>query len=239
MIKCTGCGSERCVKSGHIHTGAQRYLCKDCGRQFIETPRQKKVSEEKKGLVDRLLLERISLEGIIRAAQVSATWLGWYVNKLYASVKRSFADAPSPAGNVVVECDEMWSFVGNKDEQRWIWLAIDQSNLGRRGRIVGCFIGDRSADSAQKLWQSMPETYRQNADFYTDFWEAYNKALPHDRHYPCGKEEGHTNHIERFNGTLRARCSRLVRQNYAFSKKDDNHEGAIWYFIHHYNASLL
>jgi hypothetical protein len=25
----------------------------------------------------------------------------------------------------------------------------------------------------------------------------------------------------------------------SFSKKVDNHVGAIWYFIHHYNASLV
>jgi insertion element IS1 protein InsB len=219
MVKCSKCGSDRCVKSGHIHTGGQRYLCKDCGRQFTLNPRQKKVCEEKKGLVERLLLESLSLEGIIRAAQVSATWLCWYVEKLYRNVKRTFADAPTPVGTVVVECDEMWSFVGSKDEQRWIWLAIDQTIPGQRGRIVGCFIGDRSAQSAKKFWESMPDAYRKVADFYTDFREAYNKALPADRHYPCGKEDGHTAHIERFNGTLRARCSRLVRQNYAFSKK--------------------
>jgi IS1 family transposase/DNA-directed RNA polymerase subunit RPC12/RpoP len=213
MIKCPKCGSERCVKSGHIHTGAQRYVCKDCGRQFIENPRQKRVSSEKKSLVERLLLERISLEGIMRAAEVGATWLQWHVNKVYAGVKRTFADEPAPCGELVVECDEMWSFVGNKDEKRWIWLATDQTTPGKKGRIVGCFIGDRSAETARKLWESMPAAYQQRADFYTDFWDAYNKALPHERHYPCGKEDGHTAHIERLNGTFRARCSRLVRQS--------------------------
>ncbi|MBD2371612.1 IS1 family transposase, partial [Leptolyngbya sp. FACHB-161] len=32
--------------------------------------------------------------------------------------------------------------------------------------------------------------------------------------------------------------SRLVRKTLSFSKKVDNHIGTIWYFIHHYNASL-
>jgi IS1 family transposase len=52
-----------------------------------------------------------------------------------------------------------------------------------------------------------------------------------------GKESGQTNHIERFNGTLRLRASRLVRKALSFSKKLANHIGAIWYFIHHYNAT--
>ncbi|PSP26464.1 MAG: IS1 family transposase, partial [Cyanobacteria bacterium SW_8_48_13] len=39
--------------------------------------------------------------------------------------------------------------------------------------------------------------------------------------------------IERFNNTLRQRCSRLVRKGLSFSKNFFNHEGAILYFIHH------
>jgi hypothetical protein len=43
---------------------------------------------------------------------------------------------------------------------------------------------------------------------------------------------------ERFNNTLRQRVGRLVRKTLSFSKKLRNHIGAIWYFVHHYNASL-
>ena len=35
---------------------------------------------------------------------------------------------------------------------------------------------------------------------------------------------------------LRQRCSRLVRKTLSFSKKLANHIGALWYFIHDYNA---
>jgi hypothetical protein len=71
---------------------------------------------------------------------------------------------------------------------------------------------------------------------YTYFWEAYKKVLPSKRHKAVGKESGLTNHIERFNNTLRQRVSRLVRKT--FSKKLENHIGAIIYFINHYNKSL-
>ncbi len=46
-----------------------------------------------------------------------------------------------------------------------------------------------------------------------------------------------TNHIERFNNTLRQRVSRLVREALAFSKKLVNHIGAIKLFICHYNLT--
>jgi insertion element IS1 protein InsB len=46
-----------------------------------------------------------------------------------------------------------------------------------------------------------------------------------------------TNHVERFNGTLRQRLSRLVCSTLSFSKKLTHHTGAIRYFICHYNLT--
>jgi insertion element IS1 protein InsB len=134
----------------------------------------------------------------------------------------------------VIQCDEMWSFVGNKENKQWVWLAIDQDT----GEIVGAFVGDRSQEGAQGLWETLPAVYRQCAVCYTDFWEAYRGVFPAKRHHAVGKETGKTNKIERFNGTLRQRVSRLVRKSLSFSKKLENHIGAIWYFIHHYNATV-
>ena len=134
----------------------------------------------------------------------------------------------------MIQCDEAWSFVGNKGNKQWIWLAIDEET----GEIVGCFVGPRSRVGARGLWQSLPPVYRQCAVVYTDFWEAYEKVIPSNRHRAVGKESGQTNRIERFNCTLRQRVSRLVRKTLSFSKKLENHIGAIWYFIHHYNESL-
>ena len=70
-----------------------------------------------------------------------------------------------------------------------------------------------------------------------DFWEAYQMVLPSKRHRAVGNTR-QTNRIERFNCTFRQRVSRLVRKTLSFSKKLENHMGAIWYFIHHYNAFL-
>ncbi len=55
---------------------------------------------------------------------------------------------------------------------------------------------------------------------------------------PCQRRGKGTQHIERFNCTLRQRVSRLVRKTLSFSKRLDNHIAAIWLFIHHYNQAL-
>ena len=140
----------------------------------------------------------------------------------------------SKKGPLTIACDEAWSFVGNKGNKQWVWLAINRDTR----EIVGVHIGDRSRAGAQALWHSLPPVYRQCAVCDSDFWEAYKTILPSNRHRAVGKESGQTNHIERFNCTLRQRISRLVRKTLSFSKKLENHIGAIWYFIHHDNASL-
>jgi IS1 family transposase len=99
-------------------------------------------------------------------------------------------------------------------------------------------IGAWNEATARQLWGSLPPVYRQCAVCHSDFWEAYAWVLPGKRHRPVGKESGQTSHIERLNNTLRQRISRLVRKTLSFSKKLENHIGAIWYFIYHYNASL-
>lgn len=84
----------------------------------------------------------------------------------------------------------------------------------------------------------MPRPMTKGNPVGTDFWEAYDAIFYADKLHHVGKESGQTNHIERFNNTLRQRVSRLVRETLSFSKKLTNHIGAIWMFIHHYNASL-
>jgi IS1 family transposase len=128
----------------------------------------------------------------------------------------------------------MWSFVGDKSNKQWIWLAIDVFTK----EIVGVYIGKRDQTGAQGLWDSLPAVYRQCAVSYTDFWSAYGIVFPQKRHRAVGKDTGKTNYIERFNNTMRQRRYRLVRKTLSFSKILSNHIGAIWYFIHEYNATL-
>jgi transposase-like protein len=77
------------VKNGSIHNGKPKWMCNNCRRQFVANPGQHRITAETKHLIDKLLLERISLAGIVRATGVSARWLQYYVNAKYAAVPRS------------------------------------------------------------------------------------------------------------------------------------------------------
>ena len=124
-----------------------------CGQPFVINPTNKTVSDETKQLIDKLLLERISLRGIARVTGVSWSWLQNYVNvstsldvdpersrrvnNKVAAVPRQIKVSDKPKSKLVIECDEMWSFVFSKTIKVYIWLAIDRNTR----EIIGCYLG--------------------------------------------------------------------------------------------------
>src|SRR5262245_26627302 len=136
-------------------------------------------------------------------------------------------------GRLEVEADEMWSFVAKRANKQWVAIAMDKQTR----QIIAFHIGDRSHESAQQLWANLPAVYRAQATFYTDQYAVYTGVIPAAQHKAITKQARTTNHIERFNNTMRQRVSRLVRDTLAFSKNLANHIGAIKYFICHYNLT--
>ena len=236
---CPACGSTHYKKNGHIHNGKQNHKCKACGRAFVADPEDIIISMERQELIKKLLQERISLRGICRAVGVSMKWLLNFIVRGYDELPDHLNVRPvSTTNNVEIhilesEIDELWSFVGKKENKKWVWLAMDVKTR----QIIAFHVGDRSKESARKLWNNIPRIYRQQATFYTDQYDSYEGVIPAAQHQAVNKASGKTNPIERFNGTLRQRVSRLVRKALSFSKKLENHIGAIKYFICHYNLT--
>jgi insertion element IS1 protein InsB len=236
---CPRCQSAAFKKNGHIHNGKQNHQCKDCGRQFVDCFEQYLVSDETRDLIERLLLERLSLRGICRAVKVNLKWLLGFIVTCFEAlpdhlhVQPISCDPDVLIQRLEVEADEMASFVQKKANKQWIWLAMDVKTR----QIIAFHVGDRSRKSARRLWAKIPKAYRQQATFYTDQYVVYEGVIPAAQHRAINKKARQTNHIERFNNTLRQRVSRLVRSALSFSKKLDNHIGAIKMFICHYNLT--
>lgn len=131
--------------------------------------------------MEKILLERLSLRAICRVLAVS---MGWLTHRLKALWQAQGYDLPigslpqAEVKLVAVEANEFWSFVGNKTVQQWIWLAIER----RSGLVVGFYIGDCSAASAQCLWWSIAAAVRAKALFFTDDWDVYGAVIPSGHH---------------------------------------------------------
>jgi insertion element IS1 protein InsB len=127
------------------------------------------------------------------------------------------------------EVDEMWSFVGKKQEPRWLWHAIDH----RTGQVLAYVFGRRKDEVFLQLKTLL--TPFGITRYYTDYWGAYERHLAPEVHSP-GKH--HTQQIERKHLTLRTRLKRRVRKTICFSKSIAMHDIVIGLFINRYEFGL-
>ena len=134
---------------------------------------------------------------------------------------------------LVIEMDELWSFVGSKSNDQWLWLAMHSKTR----QIIAFHVGKRNKASGEALMAKIPSDLKK-AKFFTDRFSTYYEVIPWQQHKPVSKESGKTSYIERFNCTIRQRCARLVRKTLSFTKKLENHIGLIKMFICDYNKNL-
>jgi hypothetical protein len=68
-------GSSKHKKNGHVHNGKPHQQCKDCGRQCVQCTDHCLIADDRRALIGRLLLERISMGCMCRAVGVGLKWL--------------------------------------------------------------------------------------------------------------------------------------------------------------------
>lgn len=129
-----------------------------------------------------------------------------------------------------VELGEMWSFVKNKQNQRWLWHAIDHHSH----TILAYHFGPRKDSAFKALKEKLGQF---DIDFYyTDDWGAYERHLPTSK-YLIGKRN--TQAIERKHLTFRTRIKRLTRKTICFSKLESIHDAVIGLFINLFEFGRL
>lgn len=119
----------------------------------------------------------------------------------------------------------MWSFVRTKQQQRWLWHAIDHQS----GQILAYVLADHT-DAAFIQLKALLEPFGVQ-QFYTDGWGAYHRHLDESQHR-VGK--CNTQKIERKHLTLRTRIKRLARKTICFSKSIQMHDIVLGLFINRY-----
>jgi len=230
---CPDCGSANLVKNGKDYKGDQKFRCNDCGRCGTLGTTGHYTPERREEIL-RAYQERSSMRGIQRTFGVARTTLARWLKQTAATQPEVAETLDAVRDDDVLELDELWSFVTSKDNQRWVWIALCR----RTRQVVAFFIGDRSEASCRKLWERLPDAYR-NCRTFSDFWSAYQKVFATGNHHSVGKESGEANHVERWNNTLRQRLARFVRKTLSFSKSDVYHELVLRLFIIRYNLECV
>ena len=138
QVQCPDCHSTAVVQYGRKANGTQRYRChnRDGPRTIFLIQYQDKgrLPAVKQPIVD-MTLNGSGVRDIVRVLLVSSATVIDVLKKKEPVVKQVNARLlhtfdPEQVDIVLrqveqAEMDEMWSFVGSKRQQRWLWHAID------------------------------------------------------------------------------------------------------------------
>ena len=111
--------------------------------------------------------------------------------------------------------DELWSFVGRKANDVWVWLAVSRRNL----QAVAFHLGGRALEDAKQLWQQVPQAWKRCLVF-TDAYPVYQALFAHNPMQLCAGTRGEkeTSEVEGVNNAFRQRVSYLTRRTSSFAR---------------------
>lgn len=205
-VSCARCRSFNAVKNGRKKTGIQNIRCKLCGLHFQEEYLYWGAGHKNKDLLKRMLLRG-------RGARDCAAVLGISAGSVLRCILRMGNAAkvwPKHDTYHLVQIEEQWYYVGNKQKKVWLLYAICKNS----GEILAANWGKRNKKSIRALLKKLQGIA---VNFYcTGQWKAFAKVLPKEKHI-IGKK--HKKKIEGINTWFRTRLRRLTRQTVCFSKK--------------------
>ena len=237
-VRCPHCQSDQIVKRGKTARGTQRYLCQNPGcvtGSFLFDYRNRGWLPEVKELLIDMSLNASGVRDTARSLHISTDTVLRALKKkepALESVNTALLRTLNPDEVTVnierageAEMDDMWSFVGKKGNQRWLWHAIDHHT----GAVLAYVFGRRKDEVFLKL-KALLEPFGLT-HYSTDKWGAYTRHLDPQQHTASKRS---TQKIERKHLTLRTRIKRLVRKTICFSKSTQMHDIVIGLFVNRY-----
>lgn len=204
-INCPNHCPANIVKDG-FQRGKQRYQCKGCLKKFQSTYTYTAYNPTINKSIVTLLKEGCGIRNISRILQISKNTvlsrmlcISEKINKpVFRSLNREY------------EVDELWTFTGNKTNSIWVTYCIERESK----TVIDFVIGRKNKETIGKLINKVLSLAPKS--IFTDGLNIYRSLLPEHIHKVfryC------TNHIERFNLTLRNHIKRLSRKTLGFSKE--------------------
>lgn len=219
-MKCPKCNSSEIVKNG-CRKERQSYKCKHCGRQFLESYRPWRYSDDVKQLCIKMYLNGMGLRGIERVTEIHHTT----VMRWMREAGLQLPDAPQSEDiPEVTDLDELQTFVGNKRNKIWIWTAVNHKQPG----ILAWVIGESSRATFKYLWNLV---HCWQCYFYvTDGWSVYPMFIEEQDHIVS---KIYMTRVEGENTRLRHYLARLHRSSLCYSKSIEMLKCSIRLLLHY------
>ncbi|GGI57741.1 IS1 family transposase [Winogradskyella haliclonae] len=192
------------IKNG-FQNNKQRYKCKFCNHRFQLEYTYNAYEPTTNTLIKNLLVEGCGVRSISRIIGISTTTVLSRMLKISKGIKIPYFNKLG----CKFEVDELWSFIGNKDNFTWITYAIERETK----HIIDFYVGRKTKETIRPLINKI--LLLQPTKIYTDRLNIYPSIIPKEIHK---RFQYSTNKIERMNLTLRTHIKRLSRKTICFSK---------------------
>lgn len=214
-MKCKNCGSTKTIKKGKVN-GQQRYLCKECGKTFIDNDNFTNMRNKKHiiAFAMDLYFEGMSVRKIERQIQylfkvkVSPVSIYKWITK-YSTLTKQYTDTLKADLGDIWHVDE--TAIKIKGNQKWFWEIIDERT---RFMVAEHLSNTRTIKDSKILFKdARNRCIRKPRIIYADGCFAYKKGFTlhfGDRGRTCHLIQNvginarpHQNMIERLHGTLK------------------------------------
>ena len=223
-LHCPFCNSDDVRKYG-TSNGKPRYRCRNskCSHQtFYATYTYNGCKPEVKQKIPQMSVEGSGIRSISRVLGISQSTVIATLKKKesqLSSINIAYFDRQDIVKplKIRIEMDEMWSFYYSKDNEIWLWWAIDHDT----GEVIAYCFGSRehgNLEELKKLLSPLPIVR-----VYSDGNQAYVSKFPSI----LVVSKTNLQKIERKHLSLRTWSSRLVRKGIRFSKTEQMHKIAV------------
>jgi IS1 family transposase len=224
-MNCPNCESTHASKNGH-RRGKQNYICRDCGRQFVESYSPKGYADEIKERCLSMYVNGNGFRAIERLTGVNHNTVINWVKKAAIPL----ADAPDYSEiPEIAQIDELQTFVGKKNKI-WLWTAVNKGAAG----ILAIVLGDRSAETFKPLWKILRG------------WQCFLYVTDGYGVYPCFINDAdhlvsktYMTRVEGENTRLRHYLARLHRRTLCYSKTEEMLRLSIKLLLHYLKDGVV
>jgi insertion element IS1 protein InsB len=166
--KCKGI----CQKAGRQRNGVQKLYCTGCKKYQQEIYRNRAYEGDINPLIRLLVCEGVGVRGVARVVKIAVGTVASRIRTLANSIERPVKKEAQP----LLEVDELWTYVGRKDNEYWIAYALNRKTR----QVVDFIIGKRTKATLKilidRLLLSNPKVIR------TDRLTLYQRIIPKEIH---------------------------------------------------------
>ena len=203
-MECQYCNNS-CQKAGRQKDGTQKLYCRVCRKYQQNNYRNKAYEQRTDRMIVELVCESVGIRGISRILKIATNTVLERIKRIAEGIRQP----PILQDQRSFEVDELWTYIGRKENEYWLAYALDRSGL-----VADFVVGKRTKATLQGLVERLLASGVKK--IRTDKLTLYQRLIPKNRHScnPYG-----INHIERKNLSLRTHIKRLSRRTICFSRR--------------------